>query len=339
MPAVPEIFLTARRSPLLLGVIMAAAGCGSSAAPRSGTEPGTSASTAGPAAPRPPRRLQVTTASARLPEGLSGEAIVPDRGGVLSIGGLDPSLVSTSGLLRITAGGVRAVGALATPLHDAAAAKLGGRVLVLGGGAATTIADVESIGAHGGARVIGQLPTTRSDLSTALVGRRVYVLGGYDGTAVVSSILETIDGRTFREVARLPVPIRYGAVVADGDMIYSFGGERSDGTDTDAIQSFDIATGRARVIGHARRPFSHGSALALDGRIFVLGGRIAGNATNQVLEFDASSRALKRAGRLPRAVTNAAAATSAGTGYLVGGLGADGAALDSVITLELRAAK
>jgi hypothetical protein len=253
---------------------------------------------------------------------------------VLSVGGLDPSLVSTSGVLQVTPGTVSSAGALAAPLHDAAAAAIGRRVFVFGGGAASTIADVEVLGGSGSGRVVGMLPGTRSDLSALGVGSRVFVLAGFDGTTTVPTVLSTSNGTTFHEFAQMPVPVRYAAVASQGHIIYAFGGELADGSDSNAIQSIDTATGRVRVIGHVPHAFSHGSAVVLGGRILILGGRIAGRASDQLLSFDPSTREVKRVGRLPMAVTNAAAATSGGTGYLVGGLGADGTALRSIVTVD-----
>ncbi len=260
---------------------------------------------------------------------------MPDSRGVLSIGGLDSSLVSTSSVLQIDATGVNSGGALATPLHDAAAASLGKRTLVFGGGAAATIDSVESLDASGSAQVIGRLPTTRSDLSAVGIGGRAYILGGYDGSTTVPTVLETTDGKRFRQIARMPTPVRYAAVAAVGNVIYAFGGELSSGADTDAIQAIDVQTGSAKVIGHVPHAFSHGSAVAIGTRVFVLGGRVGGQATAQLLSFDPGSTRLKSAASLPYPVTNAAAAVSDGVAYLVGGLGASGAALDSVITMRL----
>ena len=138
------------------------------------------------------------------------------------------------------------------------------------------MADVELFDGSGVAQIVGALPTTRSDLSAVTVGERDYVLGGFDGTTTVPTVLSTSNGTTFHEFARMPVPVRYAAVASQGHVIYAFGGELADGSDTDAIQSIDTVTGRARVIGHVPHAFSHSSAVALGGRILILGGRIAG---------------------------------------------------------------
>ena len=83
-------------------------------------------------------------------------------------------------------------------------------------------------------------------------------------------------------------------------------------------------------------PMSHASAVALGGRVYVLGGSVHGLPTNRILAFDPSGRGVRTAGRLPVAVSNAAAATVGGTAYLIGGVGAGGKTLDSIVTVRLR---
>lgn len=219
-----------------------------------------------------------------LPAALSGESVLGLPKRILVIGGLDSSDVSTSQVLElpVATGKFSHLGSLAEPRHDTAAAALGGKFLVFGGGSLTELDSVESL-SGGSSRVIGRLPTTRSDLSAVTVAGRVYLLGGYDGQRPLGPVLQTIDGRRFAAVGKLPVPFRYAAVAAIGRTIYTFGGELANGLDSDAIQAIDTGSGRARVIGHLHRPLSHASAVALRGRIYVLGGRSRENPTDEIL--------------------------------------------------------
>ncbi|MGH2973361.1 MAG: hypothetical protein ACRDLL_00620, partial [Solirubrobacterales bacterium] len=84
------------------------------------------------------------------------------------------------------------------------------------------------------------------------------------------------------------------------------------------------------------RPTSHASAVALGGRLYVLGGVVNGAPANRILVFDPSRHDVRPAGRLPRAVANGAAATSGGTAYLIGGIDAGGSALRSIIEVRLQ---
>src|SRR4029077_1518673 len=281
---------------------------------------------------RPAARL----ASHGLPAALSGEAVLGLPGRILVIGGLDSNDVSTADVLelRTATGRLTHLGSLSEPRHDTAAAALDGKPLVFGGGSLTELDSVESL-SGGSSEVIGRLPTTRSDLSAITVAGRVYVLGGYDGRLPLGPVLQTIDGRHFTAVGRLPVPFRYAAVAAIGRTIYTFGGELGNGLDSDAIQAIDTGSGRARVIGHLYRPLSHASAVVLGDRIYVLGGRSRENPTDEILSFDPPTESLRSAGHLPFPVTNAAATDVGGIGYLIGGLDAKGASLASVIEVRL----
>ncbi len=285
--------------------------------------------------------LVATTMSPGLPAPISGEAVVASGDGLLILGGLDSSNTSVGGVFRMdtATGRLRPAGALSGPLHDAAAAALADRVLVIGGGSATSDDTVQSLPAGGGgagARVVGHLPTVRSDLSAVTVGRAAYVLGGYDGQVPIDSVLRTGDGTSFSQIAALPAPARYMAVTALGGKIYAFGGETAGGGPSDAIQEVDPQRGSARVIAHLPKALSHASAVTLGGRIFILGGDLNGTASDRAWRFDPATRRASPAGRLPLAVSGGAAATVGSSAYLVGGTGAGGAALRTVIALNLK---
>jgi N-acetylneuraminic acid mutarotase len=160
------------------------------------------------------------------------------------------------------------------------------------------------------------------------------VLGGFDGQSPSASVLQTTSGQSFTRVARLPTPVRYTAAATTGDKIYLFGGELADGSDTNQIQEYDLATERAVVAGHLPDGVSHASAITLDGTIYLLGGRVNGAASDRILRFDPSRNVVVPAGRLPEPVFDGAAGTFGGRGYLLGGLGASDAPLSSVIELR-----
>jgi hypothetical protein len=286
-----------------------------------------------------PAQVKVT-ANLMKPLGapISGEAVTAVNGKLWVIGGLDSAGGSANGVFALDprSGALRSIGTLAQPLHDAAAATSGNGALVFGGGSSTSIDAVESIAAGGAARSVGHLPGPRSDLVAGTIGTRAYVLGGYDGTSPDPSVLETSDGRTFRTVARLAVPVRYPAAAVAGNAIYLFGGETAGGRPTDAIQRIVPGSGTAQVVGHLPHPLDHASAVVLGGQVYVLGGTVGGSASDRILSFDPSSGSTRAAGRLPAPISNAAAATVGGSGYLIGGLGKSGSALDSVVRIGVR---
>jgi N-acetylneuraminic acid mutarotase len=243
--------------------------------------------------------------------------------------------------LEAASGHLRQVGELHAPSHDAAAAVLGDRVMVFGGGAEASSAEVQSLPAPGGmvsagatASAIGRIPTVRSDLSAVTVGTHAYVLGGYDGETPLDSVLSTADGSGFSQVATLPQPARYMAVAASGGKIYAFGGELASGGASDAIREVDPRTGTARVIGHLPRPASHAAAVALGRRIYVLGGEANGTISDRIWRFAPADGTVAAAGRLPFPVAYGAATVVGSTAYLIGGKGLTGNPLRSVVLLR-----
>jgi N-acetylneuraminic acid mutarotase len=283
-------------------------------------------------------KLVASKAGWSLGAPVSGQSMVAQDGKLIVIGGLDSAGSSATGVFTVDprTGRASSTGTLAEPLHDAAAVALPNRTLVFGGGSATSTANVEALPSQGAGRVTGRLPTARSDLAAQVVGGRAYVLGGYDGQALEPAVLETVDGRRFRSVATLPVPVRYPAVAASGRSIYVFGGQTGSGVQTDAIQRIDVASGDAATVGHLPTALSHASAATIGGRVYVLGGSHGGKPTDRILSFDPATGRARIAGHLPTAVSNAAAAVVGGVAYLVGGVGTGGAPLSSVETVRLK---
>jgi hypothetical protein len=277
--------------------------------------------------------LQVTPAAYQLPSGLSREVVLTAGRRLLIMGGLTPSSSSTSAIrsLNPVTGQAARAGRLTAPTHDAAGAVLGGRPYLFGGGDQASVASVQDLPARGGAAVAGQLPRPRSDLSAVTIGGTGYLLGGYDGASYDASVLATTDGRHFRQVAKLPVPVRYAAVTAAGGQIWVFGGQSTAGI-TSLIQRVDPATGKARVAGHLPRPVTGAAAITLGGTIYVAGGQVPASqgggtvsasaalaTTGAVLGYSPGSGTMAIAGQLPVPVANAGAAVLGGTGYLIGG--------------------
>ncbi len=257
----------------------------------------------------------------QLAQPLSREVAVPGTGpgSVVVIGGLSSGSQTTAAVqsIQVPAGTPAPAGALSTATHDAAAAVVGGRVLVFGGGALTTVATVQAYplgtaGDRASATVVGQLPQPRSDATAVTVGATAYVVGGYDGTRADSQVLATTNGSTFRTVGTLSVPVRYPAVAALGRMIYVFGGERV-GTvagAVDDIQRIDTQTGQISVIGHLPQAVSGASAVPLQGVVYVAGGTTGASDVATIYAFDARTAHALVAGKLMAPVANAAIAGS-----------------------------
>ncbi|MGH3472435.1 MAG: Kelch repeat-containing protein [Nocardioidaceae bacterium] len=270
----------------------------------------------------PPAHLSVTRAPWSLRQPVGREAAVAVPGGIVVAGGLVAGDQSTAAAWQVDlhTATVTALPDLPVPVHDVGGALLQGDPMVFGGGNATEQDVVQRQTAGSRWRVVGHLPAARSDLVAARVGRRVVLIGGYNGsTQALADILASYDGRQFRVIGRLAVPVRYAAVaVADGG-IWVFGGERS-GAMVDVVQRINARTGRARVVAHLPAPLGHAAAVRLGQRILIAGGRPSSDTvTARLWWFDPGTRRFKPAGRLPYPLADTAVATTPVGTYLVGG--------------------
>jgi len=271
-----------------------------------------------------PTHVTTSFMPADLPTAVSRSSVVLDGSSVLIFGGLT-SAGSSAKVLRFdpATGAVTTDGRLAAGVHDAAAAVVGGRPLIFGGGDEVhTVATVQAYVGQAG-QVVGQLPQSRSDLVAATVAGHTYVLGGFDGTSMTADVLQTDDGVTFRTVAQLPVPVRYPAITVSGNVIYLFGGQTSSqaGHLTATIQAVDVAAGTARVVGNLPQPLTEASAWVEGGAVFLGGGRQGSAAVSAVMRFDPASGVATVVGNLPRPTADAPVAVVGGVAYLFGGEG------------------
>ena len=249
-------------------------------------------------------------------------------------GGLDASDASGKGIfhLDLKTGALRQIGTLAHAVHDAAGARLGVGVVIFGGGTAGSTAAVQRFEGSGSARDVGHLPQPRSDLSAVTLGGRVFLLGGYTGSSQPASVLGTTDGTTFRVVARLPVTVRYAAVVAVGTTIWVFGGSH-DGHPVRDIQRIDTRTGQAQVVGLLPVPLSDAATMVVAGEVLLAGGRTSSrHVTDAVYSFDPARAIVRLIAHLPVPVADAGSVVIADTGYLLGGENGSTLALVQTLT-------
>jgi outer membrane protein assembly factor BamB len=261
---------------------------------------------------------------------LSREVVLADSrpDDLLVLGGLSGGS-SDQGAYRVSAasGAASLLGNLSEATHDAAGADLGGSAFVFGGGAASAIASSQQLRPSGASSMPGQLPAARADASAVTIGSTAYVVGGYDGSTMDAPVLATSDGRSFRALVNLPVPVRYAAVAALGGRIYVLGGENAQGQVVPTVQIVDPVR-RTVALGHPLPVALAGAATGvLDGTIYIAGGLRgpgAGSPTSTIYAFDPAAGRFLRAGTLPVAVSNAGAAVLSGRLYIVGGETAGG---------------
>ncbi len=217
----------------------------------------------------------------------------------------------------------RAAPPLGAPVQDAAAASVGGRVILLGGlTAADTSTDQILAATASGSRLIGHLPSARHDTAAAAIGGSVYLFGGGNGVAQLDEIVR-VDPATGQAgvIGHLPAASSDSSAAAIGGTAYVVGGYT--GTRwLDTIVAF--TPGRpARIVAHLPQPVRYAAVTAAAGRLVIAGGSLEdGTASSAVLEFVPGTGHVLRIGTLAAPTTHAAAAAIGSVAYVIGGRGA-----------------
>jgi len=332
---------------VIVAVVVSAGGSSKSSTPTTTAAPaGGGHPTAAVKVATRPASLEAGVLSWQLPAAVSRPGVVPNGSGFTVLGGLAPSQSSVASVYSVdpATGAATPGGTLPAAVHDAAAVSLGASTYVLGGGSPDTVATIQSVptptvptatvapGTTTVGTVTGSLPTPRSDLAVATIGSgrsaTAYVVGGYDGTTYQPAVLATTDGSHFTAVGQLSVPVRYAAVVAQGGLIYAFGGQMATpGTAvaaTDAIQVVDPATHRSHVVANLPQALYGAAAFVIDGTIYVAGGQVPNGPTLTTIDaFVPATGKVLNAGLLPQAEAFGGYTTigtgKAAVGYIVGG--------------------
>ncbi len=296
----------------------------------------------GPAPPTLTRTLvSVHVAStARLPAAVQDAAIAPApaRGGsapLLLLGGIDAAGGSTDDIVALDGRTAALRARLPDIQHDAQAAALDGQVYVFGGGDLASYPHILRYDpATATTATVGALPRPQSDVAVATLGTTAYIVGGFDGISPLDTIVAWRPGHAARYVARLPFAVRYAAVAAiDGRLIIA-GGTGLDGV-SDAIWSYDPAAGSVVQVGVLPQPLTHASAVALGGRVYIVGGRrtASGGQTASIVSIDPATALATTVGTLPSPRSDAAVAVLGGRIVVAGGENSAGAPLSSILTL------
>jgi len=307
---------------LALAALFASSSCSGTTAPTAPARPGVTSTASAHAPAAAARPVRVREASWRLPGPVSREAAVVGADGRITIaGGLRPGDQTTGAFYTIdpATGRVGGRGRLGVPVHDTAGVAMPDGDWILGGGNSSEQRVVQRIHA-GRAWMLGNLPGARSDLAAMVVAGRACALGGYDGSrTAVGEIDCSRDGRRWRRLTSLSVPVRYPGLARRGDTVLVFGGQRGL-TMVDTVQEIDLRTGAARVIGHLPRPLGHEAAVTTPTGIWVLGGRTDANTvTARAWSYDATSGRFRRIKPLPYPLADAAVAVTPRATWLLGG--------------------
>ena len=168
------------------------------------------------------------------------------------------------------------------PRTEVAAAALGNRIVIVGGFLASG-GNSRRVDAYDPARDrwsrLPDLPVSVDHAAAASWRGRMVVVGGYGADRAPLRAAFLFDGRRWR---RLPAPpeeraAAAAAATADG-RVWVVGGRTRSGLATRAL-SLDLRTLRWRVV-RGPRPREHLAAAAFGGRVYAVGGRLAGYDTN-----------------------------------------------------------
>jgi galactose oxidase-like protein len=258
-----------------------------------------------------------------LPAAVQDAAVAPlSDGRVALLGGIDSAQTSTDVVLVLNGGAATEQGTLPNPQHDAQAAPLGSEVYVFGGGQLSSYDHILRYDPSSGVTSqAGALPTPASDVAVVWIRNTAYIVGGYTGAGWLDTIVAWTPGAGPRLVGHLPLGLRYAAVAVAGGRIIIAGGTQSSDTPSDAIYTFDPATGAVSPLGHLPFALTHASAVYIDGRVVLVGGRreAEGGETPTILAIDPATGAVSTVGQLLQPLSDAAVALSGARIIVAGG--------------------
>lgn len=171
------------------------------------------------------------------------------------------------------------------------------------------------------------LPLPRSEMAWAAAWHgRMHVVGGYGDGAVNRAYHHVYNPGEdkWTEAAPLPRGANHVAVVADGDRLYALGGfiEQNRTPDDNAF-AYDFATDRWRPIARLTRERGAASAVALNGKIHLIGGAALPTAERASIGwhevYDPAADKWEGRKALPAARDHAGAVVWNGRIHVVGG--------------------
>jgi len=303
------------------GVLLA--GCGASGHSTSATTTATRRAVVRHRISRPGIRLRATSLL-RLPSARSGAAAAVFRGRLEVMGGLSGAGTSTSTVFTVSNDGqARTAAPLPGPVHDAAAAVVGGRLLLFGGGQFEGSDRIIEV-APGPPHLVGKLPQALSDLEAVTIGDLAYVVGGWNGSATNRAVYAVRSNGRVAVAGRLPLGLRYAAVGTLTGRVIVAGGELASGAPSDQAYAFDARSKATSRLPDLPVATDHAAGIVINGTFYVLGGLRDGSPSNALLAWRPGQRRWRSAGRLKHPLADAAAASIGGEIALAGGRDAAG---------------
>jgi non-specific serine/threonine protein kinase len=169
-----------------------------------------------------------------------------------------------------------------------------------------------------GWRRLAPVPSQRTEVAAAAVGRRIWVLGGYgsDGaTLATAEVYDTAAG-TWSRGPDLPVAVNHAMAATLDGVLYVAGGNDRDGP-SDQVARLD--GGGWRPLARLPQGRSAGGLVALEGRLYLVGGVVDGGLAADTQVYDPASDRWSSAPGLPTPREHLGAAATGGRVYVVGG--------------------
>ena len=147
-------------------------------------------------------------------------------------------------------------------------------------------------------RTLAPVPTERTEVAAAAVGDRIWVLGGYapDGATLATAEVYDTTTDTWATGPDLPVAVNHAMAATLDGVLYVAGGNDGDGPSTQVARLEGDTWRRLAPLPQGR---SAGGLVALEGRLYLVGGVVDGGLANDTQVYDPATDRWSSAPGLP----------------------------------------
>jgi N-acetylneuraminic acid mutarotase len=147
-------------------------------------------------------------------------------------------------------------------------------------------------------RRLAPVPTERTEVAAAAVGRRIWVLGGYGPDGATLATVEVYDTATdtWARGPDLPVAVNHAMAATLDGTLYVAGG--NDGR-RPSTQLARLDGDRWQTLAPLPQGRSAGGLVALDGRLYLVGGVVEGGLAADTQVYDPAADRWQALPRLP----------------------------------------
>jgi N-acetylneuraminic acid mutarotase len=167
-------------------------------------------------------------------------------------------------------------------------------------------------------RGLAAAPSPRTEVAAAAVGGRIWVVGGYapDGATLATAEVYDTAADTWARGPDLPVAVNHAMAATLDGMLYVAGGNDGNRPSTQLAR---LDGDRWRTLAPLPQGRAAGGLVALDGRLYLVGGVVEGGLAADTQVYDPAADRWASAPGLPTPREHLGAAASAGKVYVVGG--------------------